>query len=105
MDPKLAIKKYMGTTKQDTDDRSLDKVVGSKLRPISSTYVKSITYGCKEKFVNIALTKEKRIATQSAARKRYEESPVGIATRKRYEESPKRVAYRESLERIAARKQ
>ena len=70
MDPKPAIEKYMSTTTQCTDDLSLDKVVVSKLGLISSTYMKSITYGYKDKF--------------AAAEKRYNESPEFIAWFKAY---------------------
>ena len=125
MDPKSAIERHKGT-KQSKDDLSLDKVVVvvSRVGPISSTYVKSITYGCKDKFANIALTKEERKANGIAAWKRYYESPKGIAwweaynesleviaaARKRYYESPKGNAwykayrYRESPERVDAQK-
>ena len=93
MDPKSAIERRMGTT-QSKDDLSLDTVVVSKLGPISSTCVKSITYSCKDKFADIALTKEERKAERIAVQKRYNKSPEGIAARKRHEESPERIAHR-----------
>ena len=84
--------------------------------PLRTSHIHEVyyyyTYGCKDKFADIALTKEERITAQRATWKRWKESPTGIAWCKAYKESPERIAaqnaspkrYDKSPKGIAAQK-